>query len=315
MSTVNFAKFNINEKIYEVYEGKLSLDDLLEKVFLGLKTEIEMKEIKKKKTTNYKFITLNKDIDNFIVNGRLVAYAPGVHVSYDEETDDVIETEDNKKATYVTFSFDVRRETVGFVPKNDFGRKQFVDRFKDLVEALVPEIGEVEIILETDKQKLNEKLNKLKHVDEITIDLIPPNNDKKLFEALYGINSDKLSETGGNKFTFSIKGTTKKGLDIASTYIKNLVNGVIIGYGKLKASGKNSSEEPISVNSQEQALYTRGIADVNKDSIPEIAEKTRAGIISLASMKAIAKEKLIEEQKNLKLELLRKIEDEENPKK
>lgn len=276
-----------------------------------METDVELKETVKKKTTHFKFITLYKDPDTLIVNGRLVAYAPGVHVSYDEETDDVMETQDNKKATYITFCFDVKNETIGFVPKLDFGRKQFIDRFRQLIEKLVPEVGEIEIILESDKQLLNEKLRKVNLVEQLTVDLIPPNNDKKLFESLFGLNSDDLAETGGRKFTFNIRGTAEKGLDVTSAFIKNLINGVIVGYGKLTARGKNTSGEPAFVNSEEQALYTKGIADINKDSIPEIEEKTRAGYVSLVSMKLTAREDLLKKQRELKSELLRKIEDEE----
>jgi hypothetical protein len=312
VSTVFFAKFNINEKIYEVYDGKVSLDDLLKKVFLGMETDIELEETVNKKTTNYKFITLDKDPDSFIVNGRLVAYAPGVHVSYDEETDNVIETHDNKKATYVTFSFDIRRETIGFVPKNDFGRKQFIDRFAQLIENLIPEVGEIELILEKDKQLLNEKISTINHVEEIRIHLIPPNNDKKLFESLFGLNSDDLAETGGNRFTFNIRGTAEKGINVASSFIKNLINGVVVGYGKLSARGRNTSGEAVTVSSEDKALYTRGIPEFNKDSIPAIAEKTRAGYMTLASMKATAKDDLLTKQRELKYELIRKIENEES---
>ncbi|MCB4844102.1 hypothetical protein LHW04_03370 [Bacillus tropicus] len=311
MSTIYFAKFNINEKIYEVYDGKENLDELLTKVFLGMETDVELSEVRRKKNVNFKFITLNKDADKFTVSGRLVAYAPGVHVSYDEEKDDVVETQDNKKATYVTFYFDVRKETIGFVPKNDFGRKMFIERFKMLIEKLVPEVGEVEIILEKDSQILDEKLQLINHVDEISIDLIPPNNDKKLFESLFGINSDDLTETGGSTYSFKIKGTAKKGLNLASKFVENLVKGVIVGYGKLLARGQNRSGDPIQVNSEEQALYTKGIADINKDNIPEISEKSRAGIVRLATMKAMAKDDLIQRQQELKIELIREMEDEQ----
>ncbi|UQZ76836.1 hypothetical protein C2I17_21085 [Niallia circulans] len=311
MSTVYFAKFNINEKIYDVYDGKIKLEELLKKIYLEMDTELELQDIYRKKESNYKFIQLDKDPDKFVVNGRLVAYAPGVHVSYDEETDNIIETKDNKKATYVTFSFDVMKETVGFVPKVDFGRKQFIERFASLIEHQIPEIGEIEVILESDKEILNDKLKKIHHVDEVVINLIPPNNDKKLFESLFGINSEELKDTGGNRFTFFIKGSTKQGIDLASKYMKKLVNGVIIGYGNLVAKGKNTTGEPVNVNSEEHALYTRGISDHNKDSIPEISEKTRAGVISLAAMKATAKEDLIQRREELKTELLRTIDDEE----
>ncbi|MFV9833443.1 hypothetical protein ABOZ80_15735 [Bacillus stercoris] len=307
MATVYFAKFNINEKIYEVYKEKENITQLLNKIYSKITTDVELQENVKKKITNYKFITLDKK--EGVINGRLVAYAPGTHVSYDDEKDDVIETQDNKKATYITFSFDIHKEIIGFVPKNDFGRNQFIDRFKNLVQKMVPEVGEVEIFLESDKQALDEKLKVFKLVQDITIELIPPNNDKDLFRVLFNTKPEELSETGGNKFIIHIKGSAKKGINLASSYIKRFTQGVAIGYGKLKANGKNTSDENITVKSDRDALYTKGISEHNKDSIPQIEEKTRAGAIQLQAFKVQAydENKALIEQMNLKDKLMKEM--------
>lgn len=286
MPTVYFAKFNINEKIYSVYKKQEQLTVLLNKIFLGLNTKVELRDSQIKKEVNYKFITLDKK--EGVINGRLVAYAPGTHVSYDEERDDVVETEDNKKATYITFCFDINKEIIGFVPKNDFGRNQFIERFKNLVEKMVPEIGEVEIYMENDKKALDEKLKSLNFVKDISVELIPPNNDKELFEILFNTKPEELSDTRGTKFIFKIRGTAKEGINIASNYIKRITLGVSIGYGKLIAIGKNRSKEDITIKSDKHALYTRGIAEHNKDSIPQIEEKTRAGAAELQMLKVQA---------------------------
>jgi hypothetical protein len=284
LSTVYFAKFNINEKIYDVYDKKESLTKLLNMVYKGLNTEVELAEVSNKKDLNFKFISLHPQ-DSLIVNGRVVAYAPGTHISYDPDTDDVIETKDNKKATYVTFTFDIKNEIIGFVPKVDFGHNQFLRRFKALVENCVPEIGEVELFLESDLQALNEKIIKFKHVQEVSLNLIPPNNDKKLFEELFDIKPEKLNETGGNKFFLSLKGTAKQGLNLASDYMKNLIKGVSLGYGNMRITGKNTSEEDYSVKSDKDALYTRPISNNNKDNILEVEEKTKAGVKHLRELK------------------------------
>lgn len=290
MSTVYFAKFNINEKIYDVYEKKESLDELLSIIYQGMSSDLELTEVVKKKEVNYKFIQLNKDPETLVVNGRIVAFAPGTHITYNREKDDVIETSDDSKATYITFSFDIKSETIGFVPKFDFGRKQFLDRFKSLIEKSIPEVGEVEIFLETDLQALNEKIEKFKHIDEVSLSLIPPNNDKELFEELFGIEPEKLNKTGGTKFLLQIKGTAKKGLDITSEYLKNLIKGVSLGYGYITLKGRNTSDEDLNVKSDKDAPYIKGINDNNKDSMPAIEEKTRAGVSQLHALKAIIKE-------------------------
>ncbi|CDQ17956.1 hypothetical protein [Halobacillus karajensis] len=307
ISTVYFAKFNINEKIYDVYEGKESLNKLLESIYNGINTDTELKENVKKKDINYKFITLDKK-DQMVISGRLVAYAPGTHVSYDDEKDDVVETKDNKKATYVTFTFDVRREIIGFVPKFDFGYKQFIDRFANLVEEMVKEVGEVELVLEQDRQKLQKRLDQFHIVKDMRVDLVPPNNDKKLFKRLYGLDPEDINETGGTRFMMQFKGTAKKGIDLASSFAKNLILGVTIGYGRMIVEGENRSHEPYRVKSDKDALFTRPINSHNKENINAIEEKTRSGITILMAEKQKAtsqenvgsklKEKLIQELEN-----------------
>ena len=294
MPQVLFAKFNINEKIYEVYNEEESLGKLLNILYQSMTTEIEMSEEERKKAINFKFITLDPNPDTMVINGRLVAYAPGTHISYDSEKDDVVETADNKKATYVTFSFDIQKEIIGFVTKVDFGWKQFLRRFKSLIEAAAPEIGEVELFLESDNQILKEKLSKFKHVQEVTVNLVPPNNEKKLFEKLFDLDPEKLNKTGGTKFLLNIKGSAKQGIDLTSNYLKNIINGISIGYGNLTAIGKNMSNEDLRVKSDRDAAFTKPIADINKDSIPEIAEKTQIGIISIAAIKTQIEEDIEE---------------------
>lgn len=316
MSNVHFAKFNINEKIYKVYNEKNSLKELLLKVYEGLNTDIELQESSYGKTTNFKFIHLFKETEKMIINGRIVAYAPGTHISYDDKNDDIIETEDSKKATYITFSFDINKETIGFVPKFDFGRNQFINRFEMLVEVMCPDIGEVSLILETDRQALDAKLSKFEHVQELSLQLIPPNNDKKLFNELFDLDPDKLEETGGTNFFFRFKGTAKRGLNLSAEYVKNLILGVSIGYGKLTAKGKNTSGEDLNVKSNTDALYTRPIFDNNKDNVLEIEEKTRAGISELSYHKNKLKQEHFDMKKE-KEELLRRMklnEDEEGEK-
>lgn len=308
MPKVYFAKFNINESIYDVYNKKKDLQTLLQLIYHGLSEEVELEDEYYKKTYKYKFIKLYKEPDSMIINGRLVAYAPGTHITYDDELDNIVETSDQKKAAYVTFSFDIQAETIGFVAKGNFGRKQFTERFENLVEVMCPDVGEVRVILETDKQVLNTKLSKFKFVREIDFELIPPNDDKKLFNNLFDLEPKKLDETGGTSFKFKIKGTAKKGLDLASDYLQRFITGVSIGYGKLRAEGNDTSGNGYTVNSSNDAPYVRSIPENNKDDIPVVAEKTRAGIQDLSYHRTLVnnsygsdtvkKEELLRQMKN-----------------
>ncbi|MFD0695734.1 hypothetical protein ACFQZT_16740 [Paenibacillus sp. GCM10027628] len=273
MSTVYFAKFNINEEIYNVYNDELLLEKLLFKIYNGIKPN----NILADQDGTYKFISIDKNPDTSVVSGRLVLFAPGVHVSYDEDNDDVIERHDPKAARYITFSFDIRREIIGFVPKRGFSRNLFLEKFKNLIEASC-DIGEVELFIEINKRKFVEQLSVFKHVKEVSIKLIPPNGDKEDFAELFGTSSEKIKETNSTKFELNLKGTAKQGIDVRSDYIKKFIEFVTKGYGLMNFKGKNTSDEDTQVKSDEQAPFTKPISDQSKDVIPTVQEKTRAGI-------------------------------------
>lgn len=281
MSFVYFAKFNINEKIYDVYSDEKLRKQILFKIYDGMNTNLSIV------TSNgtYKFLTpLFKEPESWIVNGRIVHYGPGVHTRYDDSVDDVTEEFDDKKATYVSFSFDIKNEIIGFVPRRDFGYKQFMKRFKDLIEKST-DIGEVQIFLENDIEKLEERLLHLESVNEINVRLIPPNNDREDFKALFSTDADDVEESGATRFFFRLLGSSKKGLNVSSNYIKKLIRAVGLGYGVLTAKGKNRSGEKVRIVSDQDTPFIRPIDDLQKENIPVIQEKTQAGIRELQILK------------------------------
>ncbi len=279
MSKVYFAKFNINSEIYDVYSGKKELKSLLNKIYVGLNEDIELSE----STGTFKFTSLNKE-NNLVVNGRLVFYGPGTHTSYDPEKGDIEEYLDEHKARYIVFSFDIENEIVGFVPQFGFGHNQFLKRFGALVEGCA-DIGEVQLYLESDIESFEERIKHLKRVSEINVELIPPNNDREDFKALFGSEAEELEETGATKFFFKLTASSKKKIKTTSAYVKRLIKGVGLGYGKMTVYGENTSHDKVTIKSMDDTPYLRPIADSEKTSIPEVAEKTRAGINDLQRLK------------------------------
>ncbi len=284
MSRIHYAKFNFNEDIYKIYDNDELREEFLYKVFSGIDSKLSIKD----KDGTFKFISLHKNSDEYIINGRVVLYAPGTHISYNQDKDDVNEVKDDKMAQYITFSFHVRKEIVGFVPKRNFGKNQFVEKFSRLVEGMC-EIGEVKMYLETDLKELQEKLKVFSFVKSVDVRVIPPNSDRDDFAALMGSNAEQIKETKATKFEMSFMGTAKKGINIASTYIQKWIGAITRGYGEMSVKGENSSHDEIIVHSKTDALFTRPIHNNSKDSIPDVAEKTRAGISELLALKVISK--------------------------
>lgn len=283
MPRVYFAKFNFNEEIYEIYSDENRRQQLLFKLYDGINNDVELRD----SDGTFKFISLDKNPDNYVVNGRIVLYAPGVHTSYDDKDDDVIERIDDKMAQYVTFSFDVEREIIGFVPKRDFGRKQFIDKLTQLIEKCC-DVGEVKIFLETDLKQLQERLKVFSFVKEVNLKVIPPNGDRDDFAALMGSNAEQIKNTNATKFQMNFMGTAKKGINIGAAYIQKWIGAITRGYGEMVVTGKNQSKEDVTINSNDDAPFVRPITHNAKNSIPEVAEKTRAGISELLALKAIS---------------------------
>lgn len=290
MSNVYFAKFNINAEIYDVYSGKTDINKLLNKIYNEINEEERLYEDK----ATYKFISLDKLPDKSIINGRIVYYGPGTNTSYDATKDDVTEELDENKARYVTFSFDVENEIIGFVPRNNFGYKQFLERFKKLVEACA-DIEEVELFLETDAEDLEQRINFLKKIQKIEVELIPPNNDREDFKMLFGQEAQDLQDTGATKFYLKLTATSKRTIKSSSKYVKRLLKAVGLGYGQMTIIGKNTSGEDVRIKSNDDTPFLRPISEYSKTSIPDVAEKTRAGISDLRRLKATRKVREIEQ--------------------
>jgi len=295
MPNVYFAKFNFNGKIYEIYSNEEKRQELLNKLYNGLNTDVKLLDEKSGK--NFKFIHLDKDPDKCIVKGRVVLYAPGVHISYDEQEDDVVETKDDNKASYITFCFDINKEIIGFVPKNDFKRKMFMEKLTQLIEACC-DVGEVAIFLETDLKKLQERLEIFTHVKEVSVLAVPPNGDKEDYENLMGSNASLIQDTGATKYQMRFIGTVKKGIDANSPYIRKWISVVTRGYGEMSVYGKSNEKENVTISSKEDAPFFRPIGEVSKDSIPEVAEKTRAGISELMVLKVQSEVMMKDEHPN-----------------
>jgi hypothetical protein len=277
VSTMYFAKLNFNSEIYDVYENGALLTDFLNKVFTGLTEKVTFDDDKGRR---FKFITLIKDEKGSWISGRLVLIAPGTVISYDPEKDDVIESYNKNGASYVTFYFDISKESIAFVPKRTFGHVMFIEMFKKLIELCVIDAN-VEIFLEKNIHMLREKIYKFKSVQTIEIDIVPPNGDKEDFEALFGTKADEIKETKATKFKINLAAPIKIGIDVKAKYIDRLIKAVSKGFGEMVVKGKNQANADQTLKSDKDAPYTMPIADMNKDNLVEFPIYARAGISEL----------------------------------
>jgi len=285
MVKIYFAKFNFNEIINEVSKGNEKIEDLLVEVFNGINQTDKVQD-EKDNLIKYKFVNLDFLPDKMIINGDIVKIYDGIDSNYDEENDEVIDKFSENKADYITFSFDVKKEIIGFVPKQTFSKNAFQKYFSLLVEQCVPRVGRTEIILIKSKDKIEKEFKKMKILKEVNFYLIPENNDDKSFQDLLeGIVPD-VKETNAQHLDISLKGTLRKPLSKDSKLVRRMKNLAVMAYGKLKATGKDYAGDDFSIDSEKELLMTKDIRNDNRYSRSEIAELTQIGAENYRNQKA-----------------------------
>lgn len=273
MATLYTAKFNFNEKIHRLRNGEEDIDDLLELVFTKINQEVKVEDSKDAEIT-YKFVSLFHDQQNYVLNGTIVKYYDGTNSEYDEKNDEVLDKPAPNKADYVSFSFDIKKEIIGFVPKQTFSKEAFIKYFTLLVEKCVPEIGRIAIILVNDAGKLDEKFKRIKVLREIEVDIIPTNGDKKSIGDIVDILGDDVKDTNAQHLKMKLAGTYKEPLIKSSKLVKEFVNIAKNAYANLKAIGRDEQGNPYKVDSEKDTLLVRPINDSSRNSLTAIAELT-----------------------------------------
>ncbi|MFC4411451.1 hypothetical protein ACFOZY_13570 [Chungangia koreensis] len=273
MATFYTAKFNFNEKIHKIREGEENLAELLEKVFTGINQDARIVDDKDEEIT-YKFIQLFHDQQDYVLNGTLVKYYDGINSHYDEIEDDVIDNPANNKADYVSFSFDIHKEVIGFVPKQTFTKESFIKYFTLLVEECVPEVGNVVLILINDAGQLEEKFKRIKVLKEIEVSLIPSNSDQKSIGELLEILGEDVKDTNAQNLKMKLTGTIKEPLKKNSKLINEFISLAKKAYAKVRAIGRDDNGNPFEIDSEKHTLLKRPVHNSNRNSLPVIAELT-----------------------------------------
>lgn len=276
MAFLYTAKFNINEKIYQVKDNKEDLNDLLDKVYLKINQD-EIIFDENDENIRYKFVDLFRNSE-MTLDGTIVKIYDGVNSSYDESNDTVVDEEASDKADYVSFSFDVKNEIIGFVPKQTFSREAFLKYFRLLVEKCVPELGSTYLILLNDKGELDEKFKRMETLRDIEILLIPENSDKEDFAKLLDIVEEDMQEANAQKIGLRMEGTMREPLKKNSRLVENFKSSVARAYAKLKAKGKDENGEVFEIDTSKDTLLKREIKNDLRNSVTDISEKTREAV-------------------------------------
>jgi len=304
-----FAKFNVNERIFETYDNEKLMKDFLKDIIANLKEDFvicynektknvddvfKIKDIKKlgeetveppdKNCSYYKFMQLNfiqKNGDE-IINGRLTRiYADDWHrfvVSEDGE-ESLSDQYTPDKASYITFSFNVYKEVIGFSTRQDFSKEKFLKVFKLLVEACTPNIGEVELILLIDSARLESKWERMNELYELSVELIAPNGSNPQTTKIMAALKNEIHGTRATSATLNLKSQKSNSLEKASDLIETVIKMVKLGYAKLKAKGVTKRKEGVKIDTASDVNFTYPISDKLKNDFDAVGEKTDSAIL------------------------------------
>lgn len=310
MSKLYFAKFNINENIHEIYDGKKDLDFYLKKIVVGLneKTVICYSETKRKvidvfsiddiknsddpesvrepeeSCSYYKFMTLNSVQKNGdeIFNGRVIRiYADDWHrfrIDADGK-ESLTDYHTSDKTSYCTFSFNITKEIIGFSTKSDFRKEKFVRIFTHLIEETVPALGEIEINLLIDGRALDVKFDRINRLYDLSIDFIPPNESKKdVLEILKKLNNG-VKETNATKSKLVLHAPPKEPINKAAKVVEAIISMAKLGYGRVKASGIARNQENVEIDTEKDVAYYREVPQNSRDVIETLNSETEEAIL------------------------------------
>lgn len=280
MGMMYFAKMNVNENIYEVYNNKKNLNSLIQKIFLSITTKTEIYD---ESGGRYKFFDLDTNTDNMSIVGNLGYIKAGIHSSYDPDNDSAIDVVDKNKLKYVTYYFDVQHEMLAYMTLPVLSQKKVLDIFAKLIKR-ESDIG-VEFIQESNLDDLQAELKKFKKLSKLEVKLVPPNGDKEDFAELSSLSVDKIEESRATKISQSFQTQRKEGLKQDSILIKNTVTSVSLGYAEAKFYGKDRSDEKIEVSTSMDIPYRKYVNPNSTKSHSIISEKGRSGITNILEYK------------------------------
>lgn len=318
MSKLYFAKMNVSDKIFDVYEGNIKLDDLLDKIFAeistkkyirvkngqvitdtGEKVDIDKNDLSKKndepeeekREGRIKFLTIDKINSDKCISGFLGEIGAEERSTYDAEKDDISSELVPNALDFVTFYFDVSKEILAFTTTFKLSRKKVLEYF----ECLIYELSAVSVkfVQETDSEAFTRKIQSFDLVSKMEIKLFPPNGQQEDFDKLLGgIKAKDMKETGASYFIQKYSSLKKDGLKMASKLLNSFVMAVKLGYANAKITGKLSNGSRLIITSVDDAPFIKEISSLENKSQAIVSETAKAGIKEILTNKAnVRKEK------------------------
>lgn len=270
MANIYQAKFNINEDIIKVYKKEKNLSNILYSILLDLDSKKYIFD--KKNKIKYRFYKLNKDYERNIIFGWILKiYGEekfNIYIEDGEELDDI----KLKEVSYsVPFSFNLNTEIISFVPKQNFGFRQFINIFKELFESELPEVGYVDIQMKVDEVTADEKFNKITSMNKFVAVIVPPNGSEDILDEVDEL-IDELVDGNIKEYRHELKSDVRDPIKKESKIVRNLRKIAHYGSGYYFATGKDKNDEWLEINSRKdkELFIKKPIHENKKDSPVEV---------------------------------------------
>lgn len=274
MPVLYLAKINLNSQIFDIYEAKLILNDVLDFVYnnmFAVDHEFIIEKTDKYvdsygnskeyiKVSKYMFQEIQKK-EFGIITGKVVRTYNKPTEKLDKITKRMIATHVEESVS-IYFYYDVYKEMVTFCERQAFGYNQFMSAFVGLLNS----VGkyEFEIFLQKDKDVLDEKLKSLKIINKVKATLVPPNSNEEDLADLRKelIYMQQCQEANAKKVTTEY---ISEDMKMESAVMKDIIKAVTRGYGDISATGVNGSGRQQTISSSQDAAFTSDIQeDINE---------------------------------------------------
>lgn len=309
MPKLLFAKVSINSKIYDVYEGKESIDKIMEDVFNKINDEEEYvkdlsvliiddddneKELYKTELYNFSDIERFHDNTNKYIIGKLIRRFPIYSEEFDPDTRKSEKVIYSNNSSSILFYFDLKTEIITFCEKLRFGYNQFNDSFKSLLDIFIKDVG-FEVYLIQDPFSIKERMDSAYKITKIKATFIPPNVNEEALKDLYNRNIKDMHNANITKRTsiFDVNPKSEKGIAKDAKMVEEVINTeeafnmYANGYGRLEVDGDNHDGSKFHYVSDENSPYQIVITNNEKSNKNNFIDISKKGIISLLTKRTI----------------------------
>lgn len=291
MAIMYLAKVNLTRGIYAVYDKKLNLKDIKQRIYDNLDNTIEYTTTTKmsykdargnslKYTQNSVYgIAELKKYENQIITGKVIR-------RFSKPSEQVIDGKvvqtSHSEMVSIYFYFDVGEELIAFSERQTFGYNQFMKAFEYILNQKNPTY-QFKIFLQKNNSLLREKIKELKIVKNMKATLIPPNSNeedmnelRKAFKYL-----DNCKDMNANKMKIEMfAGDGEDSLNMDAKLINEVVDAVSNGYGEMVTQGFDNDGKKLNISSNQDAALTR-IVNENLNE-HDYDEEAKAFILSFA---------------------------------